>query len=91
MKPLLGVWVMLMTRRPPSRTFLSPTSRRLVAGLLIAAGILLIIGELLRVYVLYVYWRQLGVLDQGVVAMVSLGLAAGVATAYVGWRVGLAS
>ena len=81
---------MPMTRRPPSRTFLSPTSRRLVAGLLIAAGILLIIGELLRVYVLYVYWRQLGTVDNSAMAMVSLGLVAGVATTYVGWRVGLA-
>jgi hypothetical protein len=78
-----------MNRQPPSRTILSPTSRRLVAGLLIAAGILLILGELLRVYVLYVYWRQ-GTVDNGAVAMVSLGLTAGVATAYVGWRVGLA-
>ena len=79
-----------MTRRPPSRTFLSPTSRHLVAGLLIAAGILLIIGELLRVYVLYVYWRQLGTVDNGALALVSLGLVAGVITTYVGWRVGLA-
>jgi len=78
-----------MNRQPPSRTILSPTSRRLVAGLLIAAGILLILGELLRVYVLYVYWRQ-GTVDNGAVAMVSLGLTAGVATAYVGWHVGLA-
>jgi hypothetical protein len=79
-----------MTRRPPSRTFLSPASRRLVAGLLIAAGILLIIGELLRVYVLYAYWRQLGTADNGAVALVSLGLVAGVGAIYVGWRVGLA-
>jgi hypothetical protein len=79
-----------MNRRPPSRTFLSPASRRLVAGLLIAAGILLIIGELLRVYVLYVYWRQLGTVDNGAMALVSLGLVAGVITTYVGWRVGLA-
>lgn len=79
-----------MNRQPPSRTILSPTSRRLVAGLLIAAGILLILGELLRVYVLYVYWQQQGTMDNGAVAMVSLGLTAGVATTYVGWRVGLA-
>jgi hypothetical protein len=90
MKPLLRVWLVPMTRRPPSRTFLSPSSRRLVAGLLIAAGILLIIGELLRVYVLYVYWQQLGTVDKGALAMVSLGLVAGAATTYVGWRVGLA-
>jgi len=50
----------------------------------------LIIGELLRVYVLYVYWRQLGTVDNGALALVSLGLVAGVATTYVGWRVGLA-
>jgi hypothetical protein len=81
---------MLMTRRPSSRTFLSPTSRRLVAGLLIAAGILLIIGELLRVYVLYVYWQRLGIVDNGAVAMVALGLIVGVITTSVGWRVGRA-
>lgn len=79
-----------MTRRPPSRTILSPASRRLVAGLLIAAGILLIIGELLRVYVLYVYWQQQGVADPGAMAIVGLGLLGGIATAYVGWRVGQA-
>jgi len=81
---------MPMTRRPPSRTFLSPTSRRLVAGLLIAAGILLVIGELLRVYVLYVYWQRQDMVDNGALVMVSLGLVVGVATAYIGWRVGLA-
>ena len=48
------------------------------------------IGELLRVYVLYVYWRQLGTVDNGALALVSLGLVAGVITTYVGWRVGLA-
>ena len=69
---------------------LSPASRRLVAGLLIAAGILLLIGELLKVYVLYVYWRQLGVLGAEPVAMVALGLIGGVGTSYVGWRVGRA-
>jgi len=77
-----------MARRPPSRTILSPASRRLVAGLLIAAGILLFIGELLRVYVLYVYWQQSGALSLGPTAGVLLGLAAGVGTSYVGWRVG---
>jgi len=78
-----------MARRPPSRTILSPASRRIVAGLLIAAGILLFIGELLRVYVLYAYWQQSGVLSPGPTAGVLLGLAAGVGTSYVGWRVGL--
>ncbi len=78
-----------MNRRP-SRPILSPASRRLVAGLLIAAGILLVIGELLRVYVLYVYWRQLGTLDYRALAMVSLGLVGGVLTTYIGWRVGQA-
>ncbi len=78
-----------MARRPPSRTILSPASRRIVASLLIAAGILLFIGELLRVYVLYVYWQQSGVLSAGPTAGVLLGLAAGVGTSYVGWRVGL--
>jgi len=62
----------------------------LVAGLLIAAGILLIIGELLKVYVLYVYWLKLGVLGTGPVALVALGLVGGVLTSYVGWRVGRA-
>lgn len=79
-----------MTRRPPSRTILSPTSRRLVAGLLIAAGILLIIGELLRVYVLYVYWQQRGLVDGAAMSVVGLGLLGGLATTYVGWRVGRA-
>ncbi|MDO7884468.1 hypothetical protein [Hymenobacter cheonanensis] len=78
-----------MARRPSSRTFLSPSSRRLVAGLLIATGILLVIGELLRVYVLYEYWRQAGVVGAGPAAGVLLGLAAGAGTSYVGWRVGL--
>ena len=78
-----------MNRRS-SRPILSPASRRLVAGLLIAAGILLVIGELLRVYVLYVYWQQRGALDYGALAMVSFGLVAGVVTTYVGWRVGRA-
>jgi hypothetical protein len=77
-----------MARRPSSRPILSPASRRLVAGLLIAAGILLVIGELLRVYVLYVYWQRLGVLGTGPVAVVALGLAAGVLTSYAGVRVG---
>jgi len=77
-----------MARRPSSRPFLSPASRRLVAGMLLAAGILLIIGELLRVYVLYVYWQRLGTLGAGPVALVALGLAGGVLSGYVGVRVG---
>lgn len=87
---MLRVCLLSMNRRRPPRTILSPTSRRLVAGLLIAAGILLIIGELLRVYVLYAHWQQRGVVDIGAAVMVSLGLAVGVATTYIGWRVGLA-
>ena len=78
-----------MARRPTSRTILSPSSRRMVAGLLIAAGILLIIGQLLHVYVLYVYWRQLGVVGTSPAAGALLGLAAGTGTCYAGWRVGL--
>jgi hypothetical protein len=78
-----------MNRRP-SRPILSPASRRLVAGLLIAAGILLVVGELLRVYVLYVYWQQREMLDYGALAMVSLGLGVGVLTTYIGRRVGQA-
>jgi hypothetical protein len=77
-----------MARRPSSRTILSPSSRRMVAGLLIAAGILLVIGELLRLYVLVVYWHQLGVVSMGPTWGVLLGLAAGVGTSYAGWRVG---
>ncbi|MGI4760318.1 MAG: hypothetical protein ACRYF0_06405 [Janthinobacterium lividum] len=78
-----------MARRPSSRTILSPSSRRLVAGLLIAAGILLIIGQLLHAYVLYVYWRQSGAVGASPATGVLLGLAAGAGTSYVGWRVGL--
>lgn len=77
-----------MNRRP-SRPILSPASRRVVAGLLIAAGILLVIGELLRVYVLYVYWQR-GALDYNALIMVGFGLVAGLLTTYVGWRVGRA-
>jgi hypothetical protein len=61
----------------------------MVAGLLIAAGILLIIGQLLHLYVLFVYWRQSGVVGASPIAGVLLGLAAGGGTSYVGWRVGL--
>lgn len=61
----------------------------MVAGLLIAAGILLIIGQLLRIYVLYSYWQQTGTADTNAAVGVLLGLAAGAGTSYVGWRVGL--
>jgi len=79
-----------MARRPSSHTFLSPASRRVVAALLIAAGILLIIGQLLRLYVLGVEWHKLGVLGAGPLAGVLLGLGAGLLTSYAGWRVGRA-
>ena len=77
------------TRRPSSRTVLTPTSRRLVAGLLIAAGALLIMGYALQLYVLLYDYRRLGVLGGGPLAQVLVGLAAGCLTCYVGWRVGL--
>ena len=79
-----------MAYRPSSRRILSPTSRRVVAALLIAAGNLLVIGELLRVYVLVVDWQKLGVLGAGPLAGVLLGLGAGLLTSYAGWRVGRA-
>ena len=79
-----------MARRPSSRTFLSPASRRVVAALLIAAGILLVIGQLLRLYVLVAEWQKLGVLGAGPLAGVLLGLGAGALTSYAGWRVGRA-
>ncbi|MGI4820740.1 MAG: hypothetical protein ACRYFV_05955 [Janthinobacterium lividum] len=79
-----------MPRRPPSRTILSPSSRNVVAGLLIAAGILLIIGQLIRLYVLLYDWRAFGVLGVRPVAGVLLGMGAGALTSYVGWRVGRA-
>jgi hypothetical protein len=77
------------TRRPSSRTILSPASRRLVAGLLIAAGSLLIIGYALQLYVLLYDYRRLGVLGSGPLVQVLVGLAAGCLTCYIGWRVGL--
>ena len=86
----IGVYLVRMPRRPSSRTFLSPASRRMVAGLLIAAGILLMIGELLRLYVLLYDWRVLGVLGAGPLAGVLLGIGAGALTSYAGWRVGQA-
>ena len=79
-----------MPRRPSSRTVLTPSSRRIVAGLLIAAGILLVIGQLLRVYVLLFGWRTLGVLEVGPLLGTLLGIGAGVLTSYAGWRVGRA-
>lgn len=62
----------------------------MVAGLLIAAGILLMIGELLRLYVLLYGWRTQGILGAGPLAGVLLGFGAGALTSYAGWRVGLA-
>jgi hypothetical protein len=76
--------------RRPTRAVLSPSSRRMVAGLLIAAGILLVIGQLLRAYVLVVDWWVLGRMTLGPTAGVLLGLGAGVLTSYIGWRVGRA-
>jgi hypothetical protein len=77
-----------MPRRPPSRTILSPTSRRMVAGLLIAAGILLVIGQLLRLYVLAFNWHMGGAVDARPAIGVLLGVGAGLLTSYIGWRVG---
>jgi hypothetical protein len=85
-----GVYLVRMPRRPPSRTILSPASRNVVAGLLIAAGVLLIIGQLLRLYVLLYDWRAFGVLGARPIAGVLLGTGAGVLTSYIGWRVGRA-
>lgn len=79
-----------MPRRPSSRTILSPASRRMVAGLLIAAGILLVIAELLRLYVLLYDWQRLGILGAAPLAGVLLGLGAGGLTSYAGWRIGQA-
>ncbi len=76
--------------RRPTRAILSPTSRRLVAGLLIAAGILLVMAQLLRTYVLVVAWQHAGQLGARPVLGVALGLGAGALTSYIGWRVGRA-
>ena len=62
----------------------------MVAGLLIAAGILLVIGQLLRLYVLLFNWHALGGLELRPLLGVRLGIGAGVLTSYVGWRVGQA-
>jgi hypothetical protein len=51
---------------------------------------LLIIGQLLRLYVLLYDWRAFGVLGMRPVAGVLLGMGAGALTSYVGWRVGRA-
>jgi uncharacterized membrane protein len=63
----------------------------MVAGLLIAAGILLIIGQLLRLYVLLFNWHALGVLELRPLLSVLLGIGAGILTSHIGWRVGRAS
>ena len=76
-------------RRPSSRAILTPASRRLVAGLLIAAGFLLLVGYALQLYVLLYDWHKQGILGPRPLAWVLLGLATGVLTCYIGWRVGL--
>lgn len=72
----------------PSRAILSPTSRRLVAILLLTAGALLTLGQLLRLWVLYYDWRYLQQWAPGPLAGVLFGLGAGVLLGYAGWRVG---
>lgn len=63
----------------------------MVAGLLIAAGILLVIGQLLRLYVLLFDWHAVvGPAGARPLLGVLLGLGAGLLTSYVGWRVGRA-
>lgn len=62
----------------------------MVAGLLIAAGILLVIGQLLRLYVLLFNWHAVGTAVGRPLLGVLLGLGAGLLTSYVGWRVGRA-
>lgn len=79
----------MLGRRPTSRTILTPVSRRLVAGLLVAAGALLLIGFALQLYVLLYDWRTLGVLGSQPLTRVLLGLLTGMLTSYLGWRVGL--
>lgn len=76
-------------RRPTSRTILTPASRRLVAGLLIAAGFLLLVGYALQLYVLLYDWHKLGILGSGPLLRVLVGLGVGALTSYIGWRVGL--
>ena len=62
----------------------------MVAGLLIAAGILLTIAQLLRLYVLLFNWQGLGAVGIGPPVGILLGVGAGVLTSYIGWRVGRA-
>ena len=62
----------------------------MVAGLLIAAGILLVIGQLLKLYILLFSWRTVGVLELRPLLGVLLGIGAGLLTSHVGWRVGRA-
>ena len=62
----------------------------MVAGLLIAAGILLVIAQLIRIYVLIIDWRMLGMVSLGPTLGTALGLGAGILTSYIGWRVGQA-
>ena len=76
-------------RRPTSRIVLTPASRRVVAGLLIAAGFLFILGYALQLYVLLYDYRRLGVLGGGPLGRTLFGLAAGAVVSYIGWRVGL--
>ena len=62
----------------------------MVAGLLIAAGILLVIAQLIRVYIVLVSWQLSGTLGMGPLLGIMLGLGAGGLTSYIGWRVGRA-
>lgn len=61
----------------------------MVAGLLIAAGVLLLIGYALQAYVLLYDWHRIGVLGTRPLLKVLLGLGTGAVAIYVGWRVGL--
>jgi hypothetical protein len=61
----------------------------MVAGLLIAAGVLLLIGYALQAYVLLYDWRRLGVLGTNPLLKILVGLGTGMLAIYVGWRVGL--
>ncbi|GAA4504034.1 hypothetical protein GCM10023172_29840 [Hymenobacter ginsengisoli] len=60
-----------------------------MAGLLIAAGVLFMIGYALQLYVVLYEWRRLGVLGTWPLTKIILGLSVGAITNYVGWRVGL--
>jgi hypothetical protein len=61
----------------------------MVAGLLIAAGVLFMIGYALQLYVLLYNWHRLGVLGNWPLTKTLAGLSIGAITNYVGWRVGL--